>query len=532
MSDQPTGWVTASLISLVSSDGLFTDGDWVESKDQDPRGDIRLLQLADIGDGRFLDKSARFINDEKFVELRCTELTPGDVLVARMPDPLGRACLMPRLPQRCITVVDVAALRPGKQSVLPVWLMHTINSPQFRDAIAQQASGTTRKRISRGNLAKLCVPVPPRPEQQRIAEKLDNVLARVDACRDRLARVAPLLKRFRQSVLAAATSGGLTSGAQGSYPSVALSRLLQEPLRNGKSVVDGTGVRVLRLSSLGDREVKLTENKRGEWSGIEVGRYLIHAGDFLVARGNGSRELVGRGALVSTEPAESVAFPDTMIRVRPELSLLNPHYLRAIWDGAEVRRQIEASARTTAGIYKISQTDLDSLEIPLPPLNEQSEIVRRIETLFAFADRLEARLAQAQTAVDRLTPSLLAKAFRGELVPQDPNDEPASALLARIAAARSAAPPTSRTRSPRAGGAPRAPKESATMTKSRQDDDVMGQPYLAGHLRRIGTPATAEVLFKVAELPVGDFYKQLAWEVAQGHVKDNQATLEPGHAAG
>lgn len=70
------------------------------------------------------------------------------------------------------------------------------------------------------------------------------------------------------------------------------------------------------------------------------------------------------------------------------------------------------------------------------------------------------------------------------------------------------------------------------MTKSRQDNDVMNRPYLAGHLRRIGTPASAEVLFKVAELPVADFYKQLAWEVAQGHVKDNQTTLEPGHAAG
>ena len=70
------------------------------------------------------------------------------------------------------------------------------------------------------------------------------------------------------------------------------------------------------------------------------------------------------------------------------------------------------------------------------------------------------------------------------------------------------------------------------MTKSRQDEDVMGKPYLAQHLRRIGTPASAETLFKASELPVADFYKQLAWEVAQGHVKDKQATLEPGHAAG
>lgn len=70
------------------------------------------------------------------------------------------------------------------------------------------------------------------------------------------------------------------------------------------------------------------------------------------------------------------------------------------------------------------------------------------------------------------------------------------------------------------------------MTKSRQDEDVKGQPYLAGHLRRLGVPTTAQSLFKEAELPVADFYKQLAWEVAEGHVKDNQTTLEPGHATG
>jgi type I restriction enzyme, S subunit len=126
---------------------------------------------------------------------------------------------------------------------------------------------------------------------------------------------------------------------------------------------------------------------------------------------------------------------------------------------------------------------------------------------------------------------VLAKAFRGELVPQDPNDEPASALLARIAADRanpSTAPKTRQFRQPRAASSP---QENAAMTKSRQDNDVLHQPYLAKHLRRLGVPTSAEALFKVAELPVGDFYKQLAWEVAQGHVRDGTALLEPRDAA-
>ena len=351
-------------------------------------------------------------------------------MVALVPDGLGEAYINQH--------IALARPLPGFDPRFIAWYLASEADGKRR--LREVSRGGTKSGLGLDDIRNVSIPLAPLAEQQRIADKLDTVLARVDVCRDRLARVAPLLKRFRQSVLAAATSGWLTSTARGGYSAVALSLLLEEPLRNGKSVVDGAGVRVLRLSSLGEKEVKLAESKRGDWSGIEVDRYLMHAGDFLVARGNGSRELVGRGALVGKEPPEPVAFPDTMIRVRPKLTMLNPHYLRAIWDGGEVRGQIEASARTTAGIYKISQADLDSLEIPLPPLEEQAEIVRRVETLFAFADRLEARLAQAQTAVDRLTPSLLAKAFRGELVPQDPADEPAAELLKRLAAQRQAEP--------------------------------------------------------------------------------------------
>lgn len=92
----------------------------------------------------------------------------------------------------------------------------------------------------------------------------------------------------------------------------------------------------------------------------------------------------------------------------------------------------------------IKASRLKEVTISIPGLAEQAEIVRRVETLFAFADRLEARLAQAQAAVDRLTPSLLAKAFRGELVPQDPADEPAAELLKRMAASRAAPAPKTR----------------------------------------------------------------------------------------
>jgi len=192
-----------------------------------------------------------------------------------------------------------------------------------------------------------------------------------------------------------------------------------------------------------------------------------------------------------------------------------------------MRELAEGGNQPNLNLSKVKEFPLS-----LPDLVEQTEIVRRVETLFAFADRLEARYTTARTQVEKLTPSLLAKAFRGELVPQDPNDEPASVLLERIAAQPATTEVRPRRRQSTAGRKPtRAPKENAAVTKSRQDEDVQGRPYLAQHLRLLGGSASAEALFKVSELPVADFYKQLAWEVAQGHVRDGKTVLELADAA-
>ena len=95
---------------LVSEDGLFSDGDWIEKKDQDINGRVRLIQLADIGDGYFKDKSSRYVTEDTASRLNCTFLEQGDILIARLPDPLGRACIFP-LKGQYITAVDIAILR-------------------------------------------------------------------------------------------------------------------------------------------------------------------------------------------------------------------------------------------------------------------------------------------------------------------------------------------------------------------------------------------------------------------------------------
>jgi type I restriction enzyme S subunit len=165
----PMGWPMKPLGDLLSDAEVFVDGDWVESKDQDPNGEIRLIQLADIGDGFYIDKSSRFLTKETALRLRCTFLKSGDVLVARMPDPLGRACIFPGDKKEAVTVVDVCVIRPADDGPDPYWLMHCINSAGFRTLIAQQQTGTTRARISRGNLSRLPIISPPLPLQQEFS---------------------------------------------------------------------------------------------------------------------------------------------------------------------------------------------------------------------------------------------------------------------------------------------------------------------------------------------------------------------------
>lgn len=157
--------------------------------------------------------------------------------------------------------------------------------------------------------------------------------------------------------------------------------------------------------------------------------------------------------------------------------------------------------------------------MPYPPIEEQQEIVVRIKQALARADRLGTDATCAKALLNRLESAILAKVFKGELVPQDPNDDPASVLLERIKAARGQQAQSQPNRASKAS-VPKVPREKAAMTKSRQDEDVKNKPYLAEIIRQSGGSAKVEDLFKRADLPVTDFYKQLAWEVDQGHIRD------------
>lgn len=175
--DLPVGWVWCRLSDIISGYGFINDGDWIESKDQDENGEIRLIQLADVGDGKFIDKSRRFLSKEKAQELKCTFLHKDDILIARMPKPIGRACLFPfDESEKYVTAVDICIVRHNSP-IYNNYLIYALNSPVFRKQINEKIKGATRKRISTGNLKSLLIPIPPLDEQLHIVTKVDELMA-------------------------------------------------------------------------------------------------------------------------------------------------------------------------------------------------------------------------------------------------------------------------------------------------------------------------------------------------------------------
>jgi type I restriction enzyme S subunit len=209
MTDLPNGWSNESINSIVEG-GMIADGDWVESKDQDPNGQVRLTQLADVGDGEFRSRSDRWMNDEQALRLNVNYLQPGDLLMARMPDPLGRTCMVPENIGRAVTVVDVAIIRITRKDLNPKFVMWLLNSPGIRQQIEMLASGTTRRRITRKNLGTIDLPIPPIDEQNKIVEILEDYLSRLDASVAIADAMEKQSSSLRRSLLQAAFTGQLT----------------------------------------------------------------------------------------------------------------------------------------------------------------------------------------------------------------------------------------------------------------------------------------------------------------------------------
>ncbi|OLK72020.1 type I restriction modification protein subunit S [Xanthomonas oryzae pv. oryzae] len=291
------------------------------------------------------------------------------------------------------------------------------------------------------------------------------MLAQVDTLKARIDAIPALLKRFREATISAAMSGRLTEkwrayaypdtehfSYQGLHVDEPWSHEIESPITWTRHRFD----EVIKLSG-GSQPPKSSFSKvlkPGYVRLIQIRDYKSDAykvfieeistkkfcttEDVMIARYGPPIFQILRGL----EGAYNVA----LMKATPVAALLNNDYLYWFLKNRQIQNYVEAGSDRTAGQSGVNKPFLERYPVFLPEIEEQAEIVRRVEQLFAYAEQLEAKVAAAQQRIDALTQSLLAKAFRGELVPQDPSDEPASVLLDRIRARRAAAPKPKRGR--------------------------------------------------------------------------------------
>ncbi|RJU12063.1 restriction endonuclease subunit S [Xanthomonas campestris] len=310
--------------------------------------------------------------------------------------------------------------------------------------------------------------LPPLAEQKRIAQKLDALLAQVDTLKARIDAIPALLKRFRLSILTAATSGTTFDGssvitnqseANGSsfmlndetfdlpkgWSHAPVDSVLHSARRLCYGVVQPgseveSGVDMIRVCDIEDGTIAWNDlRKIASEVDDEYRRSRVQRGDVLMSI-VGS---IGRAAIVREDRPANIA--RAVARLSVDQSQLTPEWLFLWLTSPKVQWWLVSSSKEVAR-KTLNLKELSELPVPLPPKEVQAEIVRRVDQLFAYADQLEAKVATAQQRIDALTQSLLAKAFRGELVPQDPGDEPASVLLERIRTQRAATPKPKRGR--------------------------------------------------------------------------------------
>lgn len=403
-------WPIVRLDDLRSRDPrAITDGPFgsnLASRHYTDHGP-RVVRLQNIGDGRFIDEKAH-ISDAHFEFLRAHEVRPGDLLVASLGEVLPRACLAPASLGRAIVKADCIRVRLSPD-VEPRWVLYALQRPEVRRWADDHRHGVGRPRLGLKVIRQIPVPLPPLDEQQRIVDVLEDHLSRLDAGTAYLDSTRRRLLILDGQILA-------NELAKTAPEHAALGELLTAGLTNGKSVPTREGgFPVLRLTALREARVDLSERKAGAWSAAEAARFLVQRGDFLISRGNGSLRLVGRGGLVTDDP-DPVAYPDTLIRARPDASKISPGFLALVWNAPVVRKQIENVAKTTAGIYKVNQRDLAAMRVPVPSLAEQERVLRLVTAARQEVARLTAEVGRSQVRGAALRRALLAAAFSGRLV--------------------------------------------------------------------------------------------------------------------
>jgi type I restriction enzyme S subunit len=454
MSDElPQGWTTAQLDQIAEINPRHPKG-------LDDSMFVSFVPMAGLSETK---PEFEFTEERPLGVVRkgFTHFAEGDVLFAKITPCMenGKGAVARELRNKlgCGTT-ELHVIRP-LADISPEYIYRFLAQPRIRRAAKENFTGTAgQARVPTSFIEELEIPLAPLAEQRRIVAKLETLLGKVDACQQRLAKIPVLLKRFRQSVLAAACSGRLTADWREEKPDadpVQFGSATDDlpvswrecPLAEVVRVSSGEAFKKSEYSQSGARLLQIANVSFGKiiWEQqnfLPVSYLKSHSdlalqeGDILMAL---NRPLLNWRIKVAR--VTKADLPAILYQRVGRFSFIggtrtvNVDYLFQFLQSFGFIHELNERLRGTDQPY-VNPPEMLEIAFPVPPLAEQQEIVRRVEALFALADQIEARFQKAQSQVDKLTPSILARAFRGQLVPQDPTDEPAEKLLERIKSAR------------------------------------------------------------------------------------------------
>jgi type I restriction enzyme, S subunit len=430
MNNFPDGWIDAVLSEIA----FIKMGQSPNSITYNEKGVGLPFFQGKAEFGKLFPTIRKWCNDPKKVA------ETGDILLS-VRAPVGPTNIAA---ERCCIgrgLAAIQAITPFNQQYLLYYFRH------IQPWLSEQGTGTTFAAVSGDFVRKLNIPVAPLAEQKRIVYKLETLLSLVDNCRDRLNQIPLILKRFRQSVLTAAITGELTQDwrismnrSLNSWKEISSESIfpyITSGSRGWAAYYSQEGPLFLRVGNL-DRETIELDLQNAQYvkppSGSEGKRTRIEVGDILIS----ITADVGMVAFIHEDIGEAYINQHLCLaRQTGEYSGAYLAYYLASPSGGAI--QLKEMQR---GVTKIGLTlgDIRAVTFLIPELDEQEEIVHRIEQLFSYANLLEERYEKACIEVEQLTPTLLNMAFCGKLVPQDTDDEPASVLLEHIQIAKSAQP--------------------------------------------------------------------------------------------
>lgn len=505
MSDtvQPDRWERTTIEDLVESGSPIIYGILQPGDDIAPNG-VPYVRPTEIQGDRIILDQLRHTTEEIAERYRRASLRRGDVLIS-IVGTIGKVAIVPSELEGANITQSPARVRVDPRLTSPEFMAWMLRSPQLRKQYDKVRLGTGVPRLNIAHVRALDSGLPPLNEQRRIVEKIDALFAHSKKANESLDRIPALLEKLKKSILAAAFRGDLTKDWREAHPDVEpadklLERIraerrrrweeaelakmhakgkepsndkwkakYEEPVEFGsktaglpsgwawatidqlaESVEYGTsaktddndsGVPVIRMGNIQDGELVMDNVRYLPPEHEDFPGQLLHDGEVLFNRTN-SPELVGKSTVYRGAPspcaAASYIIHVRLIGVVPELVA---HYLNSPMGRAWIRSAISQQV----GQANVNGSKLKALAIPVPPLAEQRRIVDLLGRVLSSARRHLNTGSLARQRLERLNQSLLAKAFRGELVSQDPDDEPASVLLERIRAEREAYIATSAT---------------------------------------------------------------------------------------